>query len=126
MNLKPRPGDFILVGLLLSVILLLPVFLTGSGTGTATAVVTQEGRELSRIRLTGLEKTIRVEYGGGHSGTILAENGRIRFEESDCPDQVCVDTGWLSKPGQTAACLPARVLIRIEGTVTGDVDVKLR
>ena len=32
-----------------------------------------------------------------------------------CPDQVCVRTGTLTKAGETAVCLPARVTLRLEG-----------
>ena len=34
---------------------------------------------------------------------------------STCPDQVCVRTGTLTKAGETAVCLPARVTLRLEG-----------
>ena len=56
------------------------------------------------------------------------ENGRIRVLEADCPDKVCVVTGWLSRPGQTAACVPGRLMVRIiadkgDGGVLPDVDV---
>lgn len=34
---------------------------------------------------------------------------------SGCPDQVCVRTGTLTKAGETAVCLPARVTLRLEG-----------
>jgi hypothetical protein len=43
------------------------------------------------------------------------KNGAIAFVESDCPDKVCVHTGYISKPGQAAVCLPNRVAVRISG-----------
>lgn len=42
--------------------------------------------------------------------------GGIRFYESDCPDQICVHTGFLRKVGDWAACVPNRALIRIRGS----------
>lgn len=41
-------------------------------------------------------------------------DGAIAFVASDCPDQVCVNSGYLHTSGQTAACLPNRVVIRIQ------------
>jgi len=41
------------------------------------------------------------------------KNHAIAFIASDCPDKVCVRTGYISHAGQTAACLPNRVIIRI-------------
>ena len=125
-ELRPRPGDWVLAGLLVLVMVLVPVLSLRGATEDLTAVVTQDGKEVARIRLDSLAAPEHVYFEGDAPGTILAENGRIRFEATQCPDQICVDTGWLSRAGQTAACLPAKVLIRIEGTETGDVDVKLQ
>lgn len=46
--------------------------------------------------------------------TVTVQDGRACVLCADCPDQVCVATGWLSKNGQTAACLPAGVVLTIE------------
>ncbi|HRX42749.1 MAG TPA: NusG domain II-containing protein [Clostridia bacterium] len=46
-------------------------------------------------------------------------DGTIRFEESDCPDKVCINAGALSIPGQFAACLPNGVILKI---VSKDAD----
>ncbi|WP_058486812.1 NusG domain II-containing protein [Defluviitalea phaphyphila] len=56
-----------------------------------------------------------IENEEGHHNTIRVEKGRIRFIEADCPDLVCVNSGWLSKPGDIAVCIPNKILIRIEG-----------
>jgi Uncharacterized protein conserved in bacteria len=34
------------------------------------------------------------------------KNHAIAFTQSNCPDQVCVHAGWLSKVGDFAACMP--------------------
>lgn len=47
--------------------------------------------------------------------TIAVENGTIRFCRADCPDKLCVEAGVLSKPGDTAACLPAKAVIVVKG-----------
>ena len=41
-------------------------------------------------------------------------DGRVAFIASDCPDQICVHTGFIGEPGQLAACLPNRTSIRID------------
>lgn len=126
MRLRPKSGDWVLAGLILVVMFLVPLVFARQNTGMVTAIVVQDGAEIARIRLNGLSDAVHLAYAGPYPGKILAENGRIRFEQATCPDQICVHTGWISNPGQTAACLPARVLIRLEGTATGDVDVRLR
>ena len=39
--------------------------------------------------------------------------GAVAFVESDCPDQICVRSGFLNRPGQMAACLPNRLALAI-------------
>lgn len=72
---------------------------------------------------TGTEKAVRS---GDYRYTLRFEGGRVRVLTADCPDKVCVVTGWLSKPGQIAACVPGRLLVRIEASSshsTGDPGV---
>ncbi len=43
------------------------------------------------------------------------EKGGIAFISSDCPDKVCVRTGFIKNKGQSAVCLPNRLTLRIVG-----------
>ncbi len=43
----------------------------------------------------------------------LEPDGTISFEKSDCPDKICVNTGKLHTVGQTAACLPNEIFLKI-------------
>ncbi len=45
---------------------------------------------------------------------IEIKDNKVHFKSSDCPDKVCVNTGWLSQPGQTAVCLPNRLSIVVK------------
>lgn len=42
------------------------------------------------------------------------KDGAVAFLDSQCPDHVCEDFGWLSQPGQWACCVPAGVYVSIE------------
>ena len=57
----------------------------------------------------------------------IVENGRIAFYSSDCPDHICIRSGFLHIAGQTAVCLPNRIVLAIVGTAEdGDgIDVFL-
>lgn len=39
--------------------------------------------------------------------------GGIEFYRSDCPDKICIKSGRLSRAGQSAACLPNGIIIKI-------------
>lgn len=43
----------------------------------------------------------------------LYEDGSIAFERADCPDQICVNSGRLHIVGQSAACLPNGLILKI-------------
>lgn len=49
----------------------------------------------------------------------------IAFIESDCPDKVCVHSGYLGHTGQSASCLPNKTTIRIysDNQETDDPDM---
>jgi len=69
---------------------------------------------MERIDLDAVTEPREIKLQGHYHETILVEKGRIRFKEADCPDKICVKTGWLQEPGDTAVCLPNRAVITIE------------
>ena len=54
--------------------------------------------------------------------TVVIENGCVWVEDSTCPEQVCVDCGKISRIGQTIACVPARLFIKIIGEGNSGYD----
>lgn len=62
--------------------------------------------------LIGVEKSFSIP---GHENVVfhLGKDGSIRFEESDCPDKVCIKSGKLHLVGQSAACLPNKMIVKI-------------
>ena len=43
----------------------------------------------------------------------IDNEGNIQFIESDCPDKVCVKTGKIHLAGQSAACLPNGIVVKL-------------
>ena len=41
-------------------------------------------------------------------------DGRIRVIDADCPHGICVNMGWAGRNGQLIACVPNRVIVKIE------------
>ncbi|MCO7125872.1 NusG domain II-containing protein [Sporolactobacillus shoreicorticis] len=80
------------------------------------AVISVNNKVVKRIVLTGSVKTRQfdVHMLGGDCNTIEVKNDQIRVKSADCPDQNCVLTGFISKPGQTIVCLPHRLVIEIK------------
>lgn len=108
-----KKGDIAVAVILLT--LALAVWLPGilkSG-GEVTASVYEDGVLIGTVRLSASEAPRTIPVRGG---MILVKDGRIGYTEADCPDHSCMRAGMLSKPGQTAACVPNRTMIVLEGS----------
>lgn len=46
---------------------------------------------------------------------IQIANGAARIVASPCTQKICINRGWLSRAGETAACLPNRVSLSMLG-----------
>ncbi len=93
-----------------------------STAGAKEAQVYREGRLVQSIRLRpGYHEELRLG-GTERYNLIVADDGRVRVAEADCPDQVCVRTGWVSAAPQQIVCLPYRVVIKVVSTTPPDVD----
>lgn len=53
-------------------------------------------------------------------------DGGICVSKSNCPDKVCMDAGMLSRAGDTAVCVPNRVVVTVYGQMDGDIDGVVR
>ncbi|MGI6407076.1 MAG: NusG domain II-containing protein [Syntrophaceticus sp.] len=116
-------GDKILV---VSIAIIVVIFIAWNTFGAKpgeniTAVITQNGKVIKEIKLNDLQDPEYVYIKGEINQVILAEKGRIRFLESNCPTRTCVNTGWLTKAGNKAVCIPSKVVI----TLTGEQEVDI-
>ena len=60
----------------------------------------------------------------GHTNHIIIKDGICQMDSSSCKNQVCVDTGAISRVNSTIVCLPNKVVVTIKGKEKGgDVDV---
>ena len=60
----------------------------------------------------------------GYTLHIAAAGGAVSVTDSDCPTRDCVHTGAISRAGQSIVCLPAQVVVYLEGTpAAGQPDV---
>lgn len=121
-----KKGDLILIAVLAAVIILgyagIKLYRNMNYGSHKVAVIKQDGNVLRSIDLDTVQKPERITVNGSYENIILVERGRIRFEKANCPDLVCVKTGWLSESGASAICLPNHTTVKIEG-VNPKVDV---
>lgn len=80
------------------------------------ARITRDGVLLEEIDLSRVAepRSFVLEDGSGRN-TVSVEKGRICISEADCPDQVCVNQGWISDGTVPVVCLPHKLMIEIVG-----------
>ena len=92
------------------------------------AVVLRQGRTeggQAMVRIVGAQEhtislaedkiyTFDKAQGAALPVTLEVADGQIRFIQSQCPDHVCENFGWLRYTHDEAICLPAGVVVAIE------------
>ena len=88
------------------------------------AVIKSDGKVIKTIDLNKVvepqEFTIKTDK--GNYNIISVKHNGIRVKAADCPNQVDVKVGWISKPGQLIVCLPNKLIISINGKVNNGID----
>lgn len=121
-----KKWDIILIAALL-VLSLIPAGLfwlsDAESSGSTYAVVQVNGTVYKKILLTGHrgEETFTIVTDRGYN-TVVVRDETIGITNADCPDQICVSEGFISRPGATTVCLPHKVLIEIRAD-DGEPDV---
>lgn len=113
--MKWRIADFFVIALVLVLafgIWLYPFF---SAVGNDAQI--KQGEEIKTVSLLE-DKELKIQ-----GATVKIKDGSISITESDCPDKVCVNTGEISKQGESIVCVPNEIVITIGGEREVDVVV---
>jgi hypothetical protein len=87
----------------------------------ATVTVTMGGETYGTYPLD-KNTTVEMESDAGYNRMII-EDGYVRMEEADCPDQYCVKHAKIHYNHETIVCLPHELVIEISGGDNSEVDV---
>ena len=114
MRSKMKWGDFVIIGAVLLLAGAMLAFFAAKASGdTLYAEVWQDDKLVDTT-----DRTIDLD---GHNVIVLSGKTAV-MQSADCPDQVCVRTGRLTRAGQVAVCLPHRVILKLTGTSTDGID----
>lgn len=115
-----RPFDFILIGLALLLSFTPPLVTTfvyqkaRNEENQLVAIVTINGQQADELPLgDGQAKEITYYPNEGQYNIVEVKGDAIRVKEDNSPDQIAVNTGWISEPGQILICLPHQLMIEI-------------
>lgn len=120
MNKYIKKGDLIILGCIFIVCMLLMfVWVKFSGPG-AYVIIKSDNKVVGKYDLH-KDGLYRIESDNGYNIVAIKE-GEVFVVESDCHNQICVNTHSISSSGQSIMCLPHKMLVTITGR-SGDVDV---
>ena len=124
MRSKMKWGDFVIIGAVLLLAGAMLAFFAAKASGdTLYAEVWQDDKLVERVELTDTtDRTIDLD---GHNVIVLSGKTAV-MQSADCPDQVCVHIGWLSRSGQSAACVPAGIAVQVTGETDDGIDAVAR
>lgn len=113
-----RRTDILIIAgvLLLSFLLFLPNLFNNN---ELIAQIYVDGEKTEEIKLDSVDEA--YTFSPKESTVISVKNGAICFSEATCKDELCINSGWLSSKGQTAACLPEKIVITIKGADKTDM-----
>ena len=114
-----KKADIILIVAILvaAILFILPQYLDKN---PPIAVVYSGGEEIERIDLTAVTESYTITPDCIPAVEITVEPGVIYYSYAECHDKLCINCGQISRPGNTAACLPSETLIVIEGRTESD------
>ena len=93
-----------------------------SGSSTAVSIY-QDGKCIYNIDLSTVTEPYEIEIEGKVSNIIAVENGKICVKHATCPDQICVNQGWLTDSSSPPIiCLPNSLVIQIDSDKKGGTD----
>lgn len=123
-----RKSDYILIAVLLAASLLGFLYFKSGSTNNKILIIRQDNAIVKRISLREVPAETKLEL-KVPDGTLEVHYDKTGawVVESPCPDKVCMHQGKATKPGETVACVPEKVLLIIEAKEKeGEHDAILR
>ena len=122
MNKRFDRKDFVFIGVLLLVFVVIFVFCSRMKKAGSMVIVEKNGKTYCSTSLYE-DQRIEIEDDNGNITNILIiEDKKAYMQEADCPDQLCVHQKAISKTGETIVCLPNRVVVSISSHEKDSLD----
>lgn len=123
-KLKPTVWDGVIAAAVIAIAVIVAVVFYGNKTysGELRVVVSVGNRVVDTLPLSD-EKSTHTYCHNGYTLLVSMDGSGVRVEQSDCPSQDCVHTGTITRAGQSIVCLPAQIVVHLEGASEDAPDV---
>ncbi len=105
--------NVLIIGVLVAVVVVAFVVMQviGATTTARTVKVTDGAGNVYAMSLSdNVEQAITTDSG---TNVVKVSGGKVCVVEADCPNQDCVNQGWISEVGQQIVCLPHKLIVEI-------------
>ena len=123
-KLKPTVWDGVIAAAVIAIAVIVAVVFYGNKTysGELRVVVSVGNRVVDTLPLSD-EKSTHTYCHNGYTLLVSMDGSGVRVEQSDCPSQDCVHTDTITRAGQSIVCLPAQIVVHLEGASEDAPDV---
>ncbi len=103
-----KKGDFIVIGTVI-VAFVLSLVLLVSFSKQGSRVVIKQNNEIVYDQSIRINKTVDIG-----TNCVTIKDGEVFVSSASCKNQICVNTGKISKKGESIVCLPNKVIVEIK------------
>lgn len=109
--MKPKLGDIVIISVISVLTVLSALIFWVFGENGKTVVIKKDNADFLEYPIdTDGEYEISTEYG---ENTLVIENGKAYFKNSNCPDKTCEKTGKIENVGESIVCLPHKIVAEV-------------
>ena len=88
-------------------------FVPDKSHSSLSLIVRQNGKVIETLSLDqNITRTVSSHQ--GHTNVFQIQDGLVTMKQADCGDHTCVNTGSISRAGQSIVCLPNKLVLQIE------------
>ncbi len=109
-----KPTDIAVIIVIIGVCVIAMLFMKNNNEGKLIAQISYDGKIVKKIRLDTASDAI-FELSENKNVSFQITDQKIRFVNTDCPDKLCENFGYLDKANSVAICLPNKVSLKLVG-----------
>lgn len=103
-----KKGDIaIIVSIAIAFVLSIALLVSFSKQGSR--VIVKQDNKIVYNQSIDIDQTINTG-----TNIISVKDGEVFMSDADCKNQICVNTGKISKKGESIVCLPNKVIVEIK------------
>lgn len=103
-----KKGDYIIIGAI-AVAFVLSIVLLFSFSKQGSRVVIKQNNEIVYDQSINVDNLVDIK-----TNTVIIKDKTVYISYASCKNQICVNTGKISKKGESIVCLPNKVIVEIK------------